>query len=285
MPIENENSVIRTLLIQCQDQPGLIHFITSVLYAQNANITSNREFVDRESSAFFMRTEFTGGNSDESIIHDLSNALPKNALIKIPSAKKKKLILLVTKESHALGDLLLRHEAEELNAEIVKVISNHDALRLLTEKFLIPFEYIPHEGINREEHEKRILAAIFPQKPDFIVLAKYMRILTLNFVQNFPDRIINIHHSFLPAFIGSKPYHQAHQRGVKIIGATAHFVTQNLDEGPIIAQNVIPVNHADSPEDMIQSGRDIEKTVLARALKLALEDRIFTHKNRTILFD
>lgn len=275
----------RILLVKCPDQPGLIHAITSILYKQGANITANREFVDQESAMFFMRSEFTNGFEDQLLLKELRESLPNDSTIYLPQNKKKKIILLATKESHVLGDILLRHDSGELNAKIIKVISNHEDLRSLSERFEIPFECISHEGLDRQDHEKKMLDAIIPHAPDYLVLAKYMRVLNPEFVEHFPNQIINIHHSFLPAFIGARPYHQAYERGVKIIGATAHFVNHSLDDGPIIFQNVTPVNHAHSVKNMIQAGRDIEKIVLARALKLALEDRIFTNGNRTIVFD
>lgn len=192
---------------------------------------------------------------------------------------------MVTKESHCLGDILIRYEAGELDANIIGVVSNYDLLKPLVEKFDIPYYCVSHEGLDREEHEAKVLECLSQfEDIDYIVLAKYMRILTPNFVNAYQDRIINIHHSFLPSFIGANPYKQAYERGVKIIGATAHFVNNDLDEGPIISQDVINVNHDHSWKDMQRSGRDVEKITLSRALKLALEDRIFVYKNKTVIF-
>jgi formyltetrahydrofolate deformylase len=186
---------------------------------------------------------------------------------------------------HALGDILIRHEAGELEANILAVISNYEDLESLVSRFNIPFITVSHVGLDREEHEDKILECLEGfEDIDYIVLAKYMRILTPKFIETYENRIINIHHSFLPAFIGANPYKQAYERGVKIIGATSHFVNNNLDEGPIIAQEVIHVNHAYSWRDMQRSGKDVEKVVLSRALKLALEDRIFVYANKTVIF-
>jgi formyltetrahydrofolate deformylase len=191
---------------------------------------------------------------------------------------------MVTKESHALGDILIRYAAGELGANIQCVIGNHETLRVLVERFNIPFIYVPAEGLSREEHEEKVMKEIDTFTFDYIVLAKYMRILTPTFVKAYTQKIINIHHSFLPAFIGANPYKQAFDRGVKIIGATAHYVTDDLDEGPIIAQDVIPVNHRLTWKDMQRAGRDGEKIVLSRALALVFNDRVFVNGNKTVIF-
>jgi formyltetrahydrofolate deformylase len=191
---------------------------------------------------------------------------------------------MVTKESHALGDILVRHSDGELGAKIQCVVSNYETLRELVERFNIPFIYISTEGMSREEHEVKVMSQMDGFIFDYIVLAKYMRILTPEFVKAYPQKIINIHHSFLPAFIGANPYKQAFDRGVKIIGATAHYVTNDLDEGPIIAQDTIPVNHRLTWKDMQRAGRDGEKVVLSRALALVLNDRVFVNGNKTVIF-
>lgn len=273
-----------TLLIDCSDEKGLVHRITGVLLGHGLNIISNGEFVDPERTHFFMRTEFSGSCAEDTVLIELRRVLPEDAKILLSRRRKKRVVVLVTREPHCLGDLLLRHAYGELSAEIGAVIGNHPTLEPLAHRFGVPFQYISHEGLSRQEHEERILEAISFQSPDLVVLAKYMRILTPVFVDRYASRIINIHHSFLPAFAGAKPYRQAADRGVKIIGATAHFVTGNLDEGPIIAQDVIPVDHTHSAASMAQAGRDVEKVVLARALKLVLEERVFVYKNRTIIF-
>jgi formyltetrahydrofolate deformylase len=273
------------LLINCADESGLIYKITGVVYKHNLNIISNGEFVERHLNHFFMRTEFSGEFDKKQFLHDLQQALPQGVEIKLTDKKKKGIIILATKEHHCLSDLLVRHAFNELHANILCVISNYRTLEELTEKFNVPFHYITHEGKSRELHEKEILKKIQPFHPEFLVLAKYMRILSADFVSHFRNRIINIHHSFLPAFIGASPYTQAYERGVKIIGATAHFVNDNLDEGPIIAQNVIPVNHSHSAKDMAQAGRDVEKIVLANALRMVLNEQLFVYRNKTIIFD
>jgi formyltetrahydrofolate deformylase len=274
-----------TILIDCSDAKGLVHKITGVLYHNNLNVIANHEFVEDVTNRFFMRTEIAGEMDAERIQNGLQGILPADARISIAQKVKKRVVVLVTKEHHCLGELLVRHNFGELNAEIVAVIGNHDILQDFTEKFGIPFHFISHENKTREEHEWEVLGRINEFSPNFIILAKYMRILSGDFVKNYPNRLVNIHHSFLPAFIGANPYRQAHERGVKIIGATAHFVNDHLDEGPIIMQNVIPTDHTHNPQEMAQMGRDVEKLVLAKALKLVFEDRVFVNGNKTIIFD
>jgi len=272
------------VLIKCTDHKGLVYKISKVFYDMDLNIDNNREFVDKDTDKFFMRTVATGRFAIEQLEKNLLEALPSNAELKIVAPKQKKIVILATKESHALGDILIRHASGELDAEIEAVIANHDTLKSLVERFDIPFFHISAKDFSREEHEEQMTKIIDKFKFDYIVLAKYMRILTSHFVSKYNGKIINIHHSFLPAFIGANPYKQAHNRGVKIIGATAHFVTNDLDEGPIIAQDVIPVNHRLSWQDMQRAGRDGEKIVLSRALALVLNDRVFVHGNKTIIF-
>ncbi|WP_457745676.1 formyltetrahydrofolate deformylase [Sulfurimonas sp.] len=273
------------VLIDANDEKGLVHKVSSIFYNYNLNILSNSEFVDKESNKFFMRSVVDGDVDKKELITALEDILPETASVKVIEPKKKNIILMVTKELHALGDILIRHEAGELDANILAVISNYDKLESLVKKFDIPYLSISHENLERAQHESKIIEAINNfEDVDYIVLAKYMRILTPHFVEEFAGKIINIHHSFLPAFIGANPYKQAYDRGVKIIGATAHFVNNNLDEGPIIAQDVKHINHAYSWQDMQKLGRDVEKVVLSRALKLALEDRIFVYANKTVIF-
>ena len=273
------------VLIDANDEKGIVYKVSSVFYKFDLNILSNSEFVDKQSNKFFMRSVVDGDVDQEELRAAVMEVLPKGSSLKIIEPKKKNIILMATKEFHALGDILVRHEAGELEANILAVISNYDTLEPFVSKFNIPYITISHEGLERVEHEEKIIEAINEfEDVEYIVLAKYMRILTPTFVEAFEDKIINIHHSFLPAFIGANPYKQAYERGVKIIGATAHFVNNNLDEGPIIAQDVIHVNHAYSWRDMQRSGKDVEKVVLSRALKLALEDRIFVYENKTVIF-
>ena len=273
------------LLVDCPDRKGLIHQITGLLAGVGANIVTNDEFVDRDSGRFFMRTEFAGGEPVADLLAELRAALPSAANVRLRSADRPRVVVLATSEHHCLGELLMRHAHGELGAEILAVVSNHTVLETLTTRFQVPFHHVPHAGISRGEHEQAIENVVAPHAPDYLVLAKYMRVLTPGFVSRYPQRIINIHHSFLPAFAGSNPYRQAFDRGVKIIGATAHFVTERLDEGPIIAQSVVPIDHSYRPEEMTQAGRDVEKIVLAKALKLVFEERVFLNGSRTIVFD
>ncbi len=272
------------VLIDCDDAKGLVYKISKVFYDRGLNIDNNREFVDKEHGRFFMRTIVTGLFDSKELEDELKTIAPIDAHIRVIEPQDKKVILMVTKESHALGDILIRHAAGELGAKIQCVIGNHETLRALVERFDIPFIYVPAEGLSREAHEEKVMKEIDTFAFDYIVLAKYMRILTPTFVKTYTQKIINIHHSFLPAFIGANPYKQAYERGVKIIGATAHYVTDDLDEGPIIAQDVIPVNHRLTWKDMQQAGRDGEKIVLSRALALVFNDRVFVNGNKTVIF-
>jgi formyltetrahydrofolate deformylase len=262
------------LLIQCPDERGLIYKITGVLYTHGLNILRNSEFVERDGNVFFMRTELAGEVVPEALLAELRAALPAAADIRLTDNRKKNIVLLVTKEHHCLSELLVRH-----------AFGNYEVLGELTRKFDLPFHYLPHEGRSRETHEAEVLALLANYAPDYVVLAKYMRILSPEFVAPYANRLINIHHSFLPAFVGASPYAQAYARGVKIIGATAHFVNEQLDQGPIIAQSVIPIDHTQSARELTQAGRDVEKIVLARALKLVLEEQVFVHRNKTVIFD
>ncbi|HRX14838.1 MAG TPA: formyltetrahydrofolate deformylase [Spirochaetota bacterium] len=276
---------IHRLLIDCTDNVGLVNKITGVLASHGVNILENDEFVEKDQNHFFMRTEFTGLFDSGKLYSDLSTQLPENSIINLTGKRKKNIIVMVTKEHHCLGDVLIRHAFGDLDANILAIISNHQNLRELSERMNIPFHYISHENLSREEHEKMVIKQVNQYNPEYIVLAKYMRILTPAFTSLYPNRIINIHHSFLPAFIGANPYKQAFKRGVKIIGATAHFVNHELDEGPIIAQDVVSVNHTNSAEEMARKGRDVEKIVLSRALGLVFEDRVMVNGNKTIVFE
>lgn len=273
------------LLIHCPDRPGLIYAITQIIYRHQLNILGNGEFVERTYNHFFMRTEFSGVVEETRFLQELREVLPADAYINLTARRKRDIVILATKEHHCLSDLLIRHAFLELNARIHCVISNHQNLEDLTRKFDVPFHYIPAEGKDRTAHEAEVLEVIQQYNPEFLVLAKYMRILSPAFIGRFANRIINIHHSFLPAFVGANPYQQAYDRGVKIIGATAHFVNDNLDEGPIIAQSVIPVAHTHSAWEMTQAGRDVEKIVLARSLKLVFNDSVFVYRNKSIILE
>lgn len=272
------------LKIQTPDKKGLIAKITQVIFQFDLNILKNDEFVDKEYNVFFMRSEVEGECEIGELHKAIQEILGEEAQIEITQCTKKKIIILCTKESHCLGDLLIRYDSGELNADILAVISNYDTLKPLCQKFDLPFIFISHENLDRETHENKVIEAIKQFSCDYIVLAKYMRILTPHFVGIFEGKIINIHHSFLPAFVGSNPYKQAYQRGVKIIGATAHFVNNELDEGPIIYQDITKIHHAMDWKEMQKHGRDVEKIVLSKALNLALEERIFVYQNKTIVF-
>ena len=273
----------KILLTDCSDAIGLISKITNICYKHQLNIVHNNEFVDFETKHFFMRTELQGIFNEETLLADLALSLPEGTNCRLISTKRKRIVILVTKEAHCLGDILMKNYYGGLDVEIAAVIGNHDSLRTLAERFDVPFFCISHQDLTREEHDQLLAEKIDEFAPDYIVLAKYMRVLNPKFVARYPNRVINIHHPFLPAFIGARPYQQAYERGVKIIGATAHFINNELDQGPIIMQNVINIDHTYSAEAMMKAGRDVEKTVLSRALDLALHDRIFVYKNKTIV--
>ena len=273
------------LLVECPDRRGLVHEITGVLFRHQCNVTSNHEFVDAQTNRFFMRTEFFGDVEAAEILKETSRLLPAGGTARLAPRGKRRVVVLVSREHHCLADLLVRQAFDEINAELLAVISNHETLRPLVGKFGIPFHHVSHEGRTREDHEAAIQKVLAALQPEWLVLAKYLRVLSAGFVARYARRTVNIHHSFLPAFVGAKPYQQAFERGVKVIGATAHFVTEQLDEGPIIVQQIIPVDHTHSAADMAQAGRDVEQMVLSRALKLVFEERVFLNGNRTIIFD
>ena len=272
--------------LQCADQPGIVHAMTSAVLAAEGNIIENQQFTDPTTNTFVMRTRFESAQSLESASAVLQKGLAQfNPSLHIrPTHEKPRALVMVTKESHCLRDLLYLLELDELPIEIPLVISNREELKSLVESHGIPFLYLPVDSSNKNEQERITLEKINELKIDFVVLARYMQVLSPDFCGALPGRIINIHHSFLPGFKGAKPYHQAHDRGVKIIGATAHFVTADLDEGPIIEQDVAHVGHTATPEEMISLGRDIERRVLSRAVKLYAEDRIFIVGHRTVVF-
>ena len=272
------------LKIDCNDEKGLILRVSEIVFKHGLNYVSTSEFVDHENSRFYMRAVVVGQVNTIEFQNTLSAYLPSDSVIFFEAIKKKDIVILATKENHCLGDLLIKHSSKDLNANILAIIANHDTLRPLSDKFDIPFTCISTDGLDRVEHEKMVLKELEKYKFDYMVLAKYMRILSPDFVKRYPKKIINIHHSFLPAFIGANPYKQAYERGVKIIGATAHFVTDDLDEGPIITQDVIRVNHEMNWKDMQKAGRDVEKVVLSNALELVFDERVFVYDNKTVIF-
>ena len=280
-------SVRQIVLVDCPDEVGLIHRITGVLQSRRLNIESNHEFVDTSARHFFFRAEVAAADGPVAAAElqsDLARLLPATARVRVARAEPRPIVVCATREPHCLGELLLLDAVGELPGRITAVVSNHDLLRGLVERFGVPFHHVPHEGVSRGEHEAAIARAIDAHAPEYVVLARYMRVLSEGFVSRYEGRLVNIHHSFLPAFAGASPYRQAYERGVKLIGATAHFVTTELDAGPIIAQDVIAIDHSFTPERMAQAGRDVEKLVLARAVRLVLEERVFLHGRRTVVF-
>lgn len=273
------------LLIQCTDRKGLVADIANVVAEYSLNITTLREFVDQENNQFFARFVCDGNADYTSIKTDLSQALPEDAIITINPNPYKKVAVLVTKEYHCLSDILVRNHFGTLGSSVECVIGNHPDLEDLCNRFSIPFHFVTHEDKNKETFEQEIISTLNGYTFDYIILAKFMRILSPAFVATYPLRVINIHHSFLPAFIGAHPYRKAFERGVKLIGATAHFVTDSLDEGPIISQETISVNHTFTPADMIKAGKEIEKSVLSKAVQLVLQDRVFVYGNKTVVFE
>ena len=269
--------------LQCADQPGIVHAMTSAVLACGGNIIENQQFTDPATNSFVMRTRFETSQGQASAEKSLSEGLAKyNPALHIrPTSERPRALVMVSKESHCLRDLLYLNELGELKVEIPLVISNHEDLRQLVESHGVKFMYLPGD---KSAQEAEITKQIELLKIDFVVLARYMQILSADFCDHMPGKIINIHHSFLPGFKGAKPYHQAHERGVKIIGASAHFVTSDLDEGPIIEQDVAHVTHIATPEELIAIGRDIERRVLAKAVKLYSEDKIFVVGKRTVVF-
>ena len=273
------------IIIQCADQTGLVSAITGVLAAKKLNIVSLREHVDQAETRFYMRLDVTEQFDTDLLEKEFHGVLPADALITINPLPDKKIAVLVTKEYHCLTDILVRNYFHSLGAAVSVVIGNHSTLADICKRFDIPFFMVSHEEKDKKTFEQEITTIIRQYNPDYIVLAKFMRILSPDFIATFPMQIINIHHSFLPAFIGANPYRQAFDRGVKLIGATAHFVTNDLDEGPIITQQTIPVNHSQLTAHMVKAGKEIETSVLGKALSLLFDDRVFVYKNKTVVFD
>ncbi|MCX6455544.1 MAG: formyltetrahydrofolate deformylase [Actinobacteria bacterium] len=270
--------------LQCQDQPGIVHAMTTAILDCLGNIIENQQFTDPTTNTFVMRTRFETGLSLHDVNTKLNSVLNKfkpNLSVRSVSEKKRVLVL-VTTESHCLRDLLYLQDLGELPIEIPAVLSNHGDLKALVESHDIKF--IDQSGLVKDAAEAQLRTLVGDLKIDLVVLARYMQILSPGFCGELSGKIINIHHSFLPGFKGAKPYHQAHARGVKIIGATAHFVTPELDEGPIIDQDVAHVTHAATPEELIATGRDIERRVLSRAVRDFAQDRIFIVGDKTVVF-
>lgn len=272
------------LKVSCDDEKGLILRISEIVVKNGLNYLSTNEFVDHENHRFYMRAVLDGELEEKGFVNTLLAFLPRSAQVFCEEVRRKNIVVMATKENHCLGDILIRENSGDLNANVLAVVANHEDLREFANKFDVPFICVPSDGVGREEHEKMVLNELKKFNFDYLILAKYMRILSSDFVLNYEEKIINIHHSFLPAFIGANPYKQAYERGVKIIGATAHFVTECLDEGPIITQDVVLVNHEMDWQDMRRAGRNIEKVVLTRALDLVFDERVFVYKNKTVIF-
>ncbi|OCX52195.1 formyltetrahydrofolate deformylase [Mucilaginibacter sp. PPCGB 2223] len=273
------------IVIQCPDKVGLVAAISGVIANERLNIISMREHVDAIENRFFVRIEVAQSSVSDEFEQKLRNVLPHNATITINPEPQKRIVVMVTKEYHCLADILIRNYFGTLGANLLCVIGNHNNLQNICERFGVPFFWLSHEEKSKERFEDEIGEVITQYDPDYVVLAKFMRILSPGFTARFAGKLINIHHSFLPAFIGANPYRQAFERGVKLIGATAHFVTDDLDEGPIIAQQIIPVDHSFTTADMVKAGKEIETSVLAKALQLVFDDRVFVYKNKTVVFE
>ncbi|HEX7063926.1 MAG TPA: formyltetrahydrofolate deformylase [Bacillales bacterium] len=277
------------LLISCPDRPGIVAEVSRFLYDHGANIVQSDQYsTDPSGGTFFMRIEFDYPEGDwKTQLQKAFSEIAKRFQMEwrfSSVSRAKRMAIFVSKFDHCLLELLWRWQAGDIAAEIPLVISNHPNLRETVEALQIPFHHIPVSKDNKPEAEKRQLDLLREYNVDFVVLARYMQILSPEFVANYPDNVINIHHSFLPAFVGGRPYERAYERGVKIIGATSHYVTDNLDEGPIIEQGVKEVSHRDNVEELKRIGRTIERDVLARAVSLHVDDRVIVHGNKTIVF-
>ncbi|SHM83671.1 formyltetrahydrofolate deformylase [Flavobacterium saccharophilum] len=279
-----------TILIHCKDQKGIIAAVTTFIAKMEGNIIYIDQHVDVQQNVFFMRLECELTNSQitvESFKEDFDKSLASDFNMSwelYNQEQKPKMALFVSKYDHCLFDILGRYSADELNVEIPVIISNHNDLRSIAERFDIPFHCVPFTKDNKEEGEAKQIELLNRYKINFIVLARYMQIITPKLISLYENKIINIHHSFLPAFPGAKPYHSAFKRGVKIIGATSHYVTEELDEGPIIEQDIARVSHIHSVDDFIMKGRDLERIVLARAIKLHAERKTMVYSNKTVVF-
>lgn len=278
------------LLIHCRDQKGIIASVTNYIASIEGNIIYLDQHVDGDQDVFFMRLECEFKSTSFSIENFKTDFQDKLATQFQMSweiytiENKPKMAIFISKYDHCLYDILGRYSTGELNVEIPIIISNHNDLSSVAERFSIPFQYIPFTKENKEAGEKAQIAILNKYQIDFIVLARYMQIITPNLIALYKNKIINIHHSFLPAFPGAKPYHSAFNRGVKIIGATSHYVTEELDEGPIIEQDITRVTHSHSIEDFIMKGKDLERMVLARAIKLHAERKTMVYNNKTVVF-
>jgi formyltetrahydrofolate deformylase len=282
-----KNSAI--LLVTCPDRRGLVAAISDFVFRHNGNILHADEHADEESDLFLMRVEFDPSQFDIELSRFAEYFSPLAEKFDMTwrlaqSSQRPKMAILVSKYDHCLVDLLYRHKSGELACDIPAIISNHPDNRPIADFYQIPFVVIPVAQEKKSEAEGEALRVLRKHAPDFIVLARYMQILSPAFVAEYPNRIINIHHSFLPAFVGAKPYHQAYERGVKLIGATSHYVTEVLDDGPIIEQDVVRISHRDAIDDLLQKGRDLEKVVLSRGVRWHIENRVLLYGKKTVVF-
>jgi formyltetrahydrofolate deformylase len=281
---------LATLLVSCPDRKGLVAALAQLLYGYGANIVDSDQHTDPQAGMFFQRIRFdlselhTDRTALEHGIRDVAQRFEMKFQLSYSSVKKR-VAIFVSKYDHCLFDLLLRHRAGELACDIALIVSNHPDLAPVATQFGVPFRAFSMSKDDKGAIEEAQWALLDEERIDLVVLARYMQILSAAFTARYPNRIINIHHSFLPAFIGQKPYHRAYERGVKLIGATAHYATSDLDEGPIIEQDVIRTSHRNTVEDLVRLGRDLEKVCLARAVKWHIEDRILVYNNKTVVFE
>jgi formyltetrahydrofolate deformylase len=283
-----KNSAV--ILISCPDRKGIVATISDFVFNHNGNILHADEHADEGSNLFLMRVEFDPAEFDIDLVDFSRHFAPIAKEFEMHgrlarSNQRPKMIILVSKYDHCLVDLLYRHKSGELACDIPLIVSNHPDNQPIADFYGIPYITVPVPKESKLQAEEKILGLLQQHDPDFMVLARYMQILSNEFVNRYPQRIINIHHSFLPAFVGAKPYHQAFTRGVKLIGATSHYVTEVLDDGPIIEQDVVRISHRDSLDDLLQKGRDLEKVVLSRAVHWHIDNRVLLYGNKTVVFD
>ncbi|AJQ96423.1 formyltetrahydrofolate hydrolase [Gynuella sunshinyii YC6258] len=276
--------------MSCPDRVGIVARISSFIAEHNGTILEANHHADQQAGWFFIRNEIKanslpfGPEKFSELVEPIASELGMKWRL-VDSARKHRVVLMCSKQSHCLVDILNRWHSGDLECDIPCVISNHDTLRSLVEWYGIPFFHVPVDSSNKQAHFEQVETLIKQHRTDTVVLARYMQILPQSICQEMRGRIINIHHSFLPSFVGAKPYHQAFERGVKLIGATCHYVTSELDAGPIIEQDVVRISHRHEVEDMVRLGKDVEKMVLSRGLLMHLEDRVIVHGNKTVVFD
>jgi len=285
----SQDSSTAILLVSCPDQAGIVASVSDFLFQNKGNIVDVDQHVDQESGVFFMRVEWeiegfsVAPDQIEEAIAPLAEKFSMTWSLYFTEVVPR-VALFITRDNHCVYDLLSRHESGELRMEVPLIVSNREDLQPVADRFSIPFHFLPITKETKAEQEKKEIQLLRDHEIDVVVLARYMQILSPLMTEAFPNRIINIHHSFLPAFPGARPYHSAHKRGVKLVGATSHYVTEDLDEGPIIAQGVTPVSHSDTVHDFVRKGRALEQSVLSRAVWLHLNRRTLVHANRTVVF-